>query len=265
MPNDFRDQAEAEAAPILLERGEGYRILSLNRPARLNAFNVAMHEALAAALDEADADAACRVVILTGAGRGFCTGQDLADRVRPDGSAPDLGASLDAYYNPLIRRLRSFRCPVIAAVNGVAAGAGANIALACDIVIAARSARFLELFTNLGLVPDCGGTWLLPRLIGMARARALTLLGEPLSAEQAAEWGLIWKICDDEALLLEARDIAARIASKPPLGITMTKRALEASATNDLTTQLDLERDLQREAGSDPGYVERVKTFLVKR
>ncbi|MBF9232974.1 2-(1,2-epoxy-1,2-dihydrophenyl)acetyl-CoA isomerase PaaG [Microvirga alba] len=265
MPNELRDPNHAAAELILTELGEGYRVLTLNRPSRLNAFNVSMHEALMAALDEAEADAACRAVILTGAGRGFCTGQDLADRIRPDGLAPDLGASLDQYYNPLVRRLRSFRFPVIAAVNGVAAGAGANIALACDIVIAARSARFLELFTNLGLVPDCGGTWFLPRLIGTARARAVALLGEPLSAEQAAEWGLIWKTCDDQALLPEARDIAARIASKPPYGVTLTKEALEASATNDLTTQLDLERDLQREAGLDPGYVERVKAFLVKR
>ncbi|MEZ0167073.1 enoyl-CoA hydratase-related protein, partial [Microvirga sp. TS319] len=165
----------------------------------------------------------------------------------------------------LVRRLRAFRCPVIAAVNGVAAGAGANIALACDIVIAARSARFLELFSNLGLVPDCGGTWFLPRTIGTARAKALALLAEPLSAERAEEWGLIWRICEDEMLLTEAKAMAARLASKPILGLTLIKQALEASATNDLSDQLDLERDLQREAGKDPGYIERVHAFMAKR
>lgn len=264
MSNDIPDLTGPQAAPVLMERGEGYRILILNRPARLNAFNIAMHEALMAALDEADADAECRAVILTGAGRGFSTGQDLADRIRPDGSAPDLGDSLERYYNPLVRRLRAFRCPIIAAVNGVAAGAGANIALACDIVIAARSARFLELFSNLGLVPDCGGTWFLPRTIGTARAKALSLLAEPLSAQQAEEWGLIWRICEDETLLTEAKAMAARLASKPVLGLTLIKRALDASTTNDLNDQLDLERDLQREAGKDPGYIERVHAFMAK-
>ncbi|MBS7699676.1 MULTISPECIES: 2-(1,2-epoxy-1,2-dihydrophenyl)acetyl-CoA isomerase PaaG [unclassified Chelatococcus] len=246
-------------------KGEGYRILTLNRPSRLNAFNVAMHEALRTALDEAEADDECKALILTGAGRGFCTGQDLADRIPPDGTVPDLGDSLERYYNPLVRRLRAFRCPVIAAVNGVAAGAGANIALACDIVIAARSARFLELFTNLGLVPDCGGTWILPRLIGPARATATMLLATPVSAEQAAAWGLVWKICEDEDLATEARAIAALLARKPSLGITLTKQALGAAGTNSLSAQLDLERDLQRQAGLEPGYVERVKAFLAKR
>lgn len=264
MSNDSVDPSGAQSALVLTERGETYRVLTLNRPARLNAFNIALHAALMAELDAAEADAECRAVIITGAGRAFSTGQDLADRILPDGSAPDLGASLEQTYNPLVRRLRAFRCPVIAAVNGVAAGAGANIALACDIVIAGRSARFLELFSNLGLVPDCGGTWFLPRALGTARARAVALLGEPLSAEQAQEWGLIWKTCDDEDLLSEARATAARLASKPTLGLTLIRQALDASATNGLDDQLDLERDLQREAGRDPGYVERVRAFMTK-
>ena len=265
MPHDDREPSQGDAAPILTERAERYHIITLNRPARLNAFNVAMHEALRAALDAAEADNACRAVILTGAGRGFCTGQDLADRVRADDTAPDLGDSLERYYNPLVRRLRSFRCPVIAAVNGVAAGAGANIALACDIVVAAQSARFLQVFTNIGLVPDCGGTWLIPRLIGPARAKAITLLAEPVSAEQAAAWGLIWKVCTDGELIATARATAERLAEKPPVGIALTRRALEAASTNSLSAQLDLERDLQRQAGQEPGYLDRVKAFMTRR
>lgn len=254
----------SEQAPVLVEAREGYRVLTLNRPSRLNAFNIAMHEALMAAIRSAEADPTCRALILTGAGRGFCTGQDLADRIMPPGAVPDLGASLEERYNPLVRTLHGLRFPVICAVNGVAAGAGANLALACDIVIAAQSARFLELFSNLGLLPDCGGTWFLPRLIGPARARAVTMLAEPISAQQALEWGLIWKLCDDESLLQDAHAIALKIASKPPLGLELTKRALEASAGNSLDMQLDLERDLQRRAGRDPGYAERVRAFLSK-
>lgn len=253
-----------DAAPVLVERRDGYRVVTLNRPARLNAFNIAMHEALMEALRQAEADADCRALILTGAGRGFCTGQDLADRVVPEGQTLDLGASLDERYNPLVRTLRSLPFPVVGAVNGVAAGAGANLALACDIVIAARSARFLALFTNLGLIPDCGGTWHLPRLVGPARARAITLLAEPVSAAQALEWGLVWQLCDDEALMPEAHAMAARLAAKPPLGLRLTKRALEGAMTNDLDAQLDLERDLQREAGHDPGYAARVRAFFAK-
>lgn len=254
----------SELPPVLVEIRDGYHVLTLNRPSRLNAFNIAMHDALMAALNSAEADHACKAVILTGAGRGFCTGQDLADRITQPGVLPDLGASLEERYNPLVRTLRNLRFPVICAVNGVAAGAGANLALACDIVIAAQSARFLELFSNLGLVPDCGGTWLLPRLMSPARARAITMLAEPLSAQQALEWGLIWKLCEDETLMCEAHAIASRIASKPPLGMELTKRALNASAENDLNTQLDMERDFQREAGRDPAYLERVRAFLAK-
>ncbi len=253
-------------APVLAERGQGYHVITLNRPERLNAFNPAMHAALVAVLDAAEDDPDCRTVILTGAGRAFCSGQDLTERTgAPGQAAPDLGDSLERYYNPLIRRLRGLRCPVIAAVNGVAAGAGANIALACDIVIASPSARFLELFTQLGLIPDCGGTWLLTRLLGPARARAITLLAEPVSAEQALQWGMIWKLAEEGRLLDEARSLAARIAEKPPLGIELARRALDAATVNDLDTQLDHERDLQRRAGQDPAYLERVRAFFAHR
>jgi 2-(1,2-epoxy-1,2-dihydrophenyl)acetyl-CoA isomerase len=259
------DVVAETSGTICVEVRPGYRVVTLNRPARLNAFNVAMHKELMSALDEAERDPACRALILTGAGRGFCAGQDLADRLTDDGSPPDLGGSLARHYNPLVRRLRSLRFPVIAAVNGVAAGAGANIALACDIVVASRQASFLQTFTNLGLIPDCGGTWMLPRLVGAGRARAIALLGEPIAAEQAAEWGLIWKCCDGDDLLREARSIATRLAAKPPFGVALTKQALEASADSDLAGHLDVECELQRRAGRDPDYVARVRAFFEKR
>src|SRR3979490_3271400 len=183
--------------PILVERRAGYRVVTLNRPQRLNAFNEAMHCALREALSEAENDPACRALLLTGAGRGFCTGQDLSDRLSEAGETSVLGGALEAYYNPLIRKLRALPFPVVAAVNGVAAGAGANIALACDIVLAARSASFVQAFAKIGLVPDSGGSWFLPRLVGPARARGLALTAEPLSAERAEAWGLIWKAMPD--------------------------------------------------------------------
>lgn len=243
-------------------QGDWHRIV-LDRPDRLNALDVPMHRALAAALDVAQADPACRAVLLTGAGRGFCAGQDLT--ARTGGASPDLGATLEAHYNPLIRRLRSLPMPVVCAVNGVAAGAGANIALACDIVLAARSARFIQAFARLGLVPDAGGTWVLPRLIGDARARALMLLGDPVDAETAAAWGMIWRVVDDDALLPAAEALTARLATQPTQGFALTKLALLASAANGLDAQLDLERDLQRQAGRTPDYAEGVQAFLDKR
>ncbi|BCH28482.1 2-(1,2-epoxy-1,2-dihydrophenyl)acetyl-CoA isomerase [Mesorhizobium sp. L-8-10] len=249
---------------LLVDRRPGWTIITLNRPDRLNSFNEDLHRALAAALDEAAADETCRAVLLTGAGRGFCAGQDLSDRVKSDGP-PDLGHTLETFYNPLVRRIRALRKPVICAVNGVAAGAGANIALACDIVLAARSARFIQAFSKIGLVPDSGGTFFLPRLIGDARARALVMLAEPLSAEQAAAWGLIWKVVDDEALMAEAEALAAHLATQPTQGLALAKEALNASAANDLDTQLDLERDLQRRAGRTPDYAEGVRAFMEKR
>ena len=250
---------------ILTDRREGYRIITLNRPDRLNSFNEAMHAALMTALLDAEADSDCRALILTGAGRGFCAGQDLSDRVFSPGQAPDLSSTLERLYNPLVRKLRELQMPVVCAVNGVAAGAGANIALACDIVLAARSAKFIQAFAKLGLVPDSGGTWFLPRLVGRARARGLALLAEPLGAEEAQGWGLIWRAVDDGALMDEAHRLAAHLAVQPTAGLALIKRALDAAETNGLDAQLDLERDLQGEAGRMPDYAEGVSAFLAKR
>jgi 2-(1,2-epoxy-1,2-dihydrophenyl)acetyl-CoA isomerase len=201
---------------------------------------------------------------MPGAGRGFCAGQDLTDRVAT-AAAPDLGATLEAFYNPLIRRLRSLRKPVVCAVNGVAAGAGANIALACDIVLAARSAKFIQAFAKIGLIPDSGGTFFLPRFLGDARARALALLAESISAEQAESWGLIWRVVDDVDLRQEAEALTARLASQPTEGLALIKEALNASASNTLDAQLDLERDLQRRAGRTPDSAVGVRAVLEKR
>ncbi len=251
--------------PILVEQRTGYRVITLNRPERLNAFNEAMHEALRAALAEAEADETCRALMITGSGRGFCTGQDLNDRLAKPGEKIVLGGTLEAHYNPLVRKLRSLPFPVIAAVNGVAAGAGANIALACDIVIAAKSASFIQSFARIGLVPDSGGTWILPRLVGDARARGLALLAQELTAEKAAEWGLIWRCVDDASLIYEATRICEHFATAPTQGLALIKRALDASAGNTLDAQLDLERDLQRAAGQTPDYAEGVRAFMEKR
>jgi 2-(1,2-epoxy-1,2-dihydrophenyl)acetyl-CoA isomerase len=250
---------------ILVDRRDGYRVVTLHRPDRLNAFNEAMHSELMAALNEAEADRTCRALLLTGAGRGFCAGQDLADRVFEEGKTPDLSDTLNRLYNPLVRRIRSLPFPVVCAVNGVAAGAGANIALACDIVLAARSAKFVQAFAKLGLVPDSGGTWFLPRLIGRARARGLALLAEALPAEQAEAWGLIWKAVDDQALMEEAHRLADHLAQQPTEGLAMIKRALDAAETNTLDQQLDLERELQGRAGRTPDYAEGVRAFFDKR
>lgn len=248
--------------PILVEAQPGYRQITLNRPERLNALTVEMADALMAALDAAQADPECRAVLLTGAGRGFCAGQDLTAIV--GASAAEIGALLD-HYNPLIRKIRALPMPVVCAVNGVAAGAGANLALACDIVLAAKSASFVQAFARIGLIPDVGGTWILPRLIGMARARALAMLTEPLPAETAAEWGLIWQAVEDARLMAEAHGLTARLAREATVGLSLIKRALDASATNGLDAQLDLERDLQAEAAATPDHAEGVRAFLEKR
>ena len=216
-----------DQAPILLDKRAGYYVVTLNRPHRLNAFTEAMHIALKQTLADAENDGNCRALILTGAGRAFCTGQDLNDRLAKPGETIVLGGTLEAYYNPLVRKLRALPFPVIAAVNGVAAGAGANIALACDIVLAARSARFIQAFARLGLVPDSGGTWFLPRLVGDARARGLALTAEPLPAEKAEAWGLIWKAVDDSALMAEAEKLCAQFAAVPAAGLGLIKRALD--------------------------------------
>jgi 2-(1,2-epoxy-1,2-dihydrophenyl)acetyl-CoA isomerase len=250
---------------IRSEQNGAWCKIVLDRPDRLNAFNEAMHISLAEALENAGSDPACRAVLLTGAGRGFCAGQDLNDRVSSGFTAIDLGQTIERFYNPLVRRIRSLPKPVVCAVNGVAAGAGANIALACDIVLAARSAKFIQAFVKIGLVPDSGGTFFLPRLVGEARARALAMTGDPLSAETAAAWGLIWKVVDDDVLLAEAEALTSHLATQPTQAMALIKRAFAESAANTLDAQLDLERDLQRSAGRTPDYAEGARAFIEKR
>ena len=251
---------------VIHERRDGYHVLTLNRPNRLNSFNEAQHLALRAALDECATDASCGAVLLTGAGRGFCAGQDLSDRDPTiQGESPDLGMTLETYYNPLVRQIRSMEKPVICAVNGVAAGAGANIAFACDIVLAARSAKFIQAFSKIGLIPDAGGTWWLTRHLGEARAKALAMTAAPLSAEDAAAWGLIWKAVDDEKLMEEAVALAEGFAAGPTRAYALTKQAIHAASANSLEEQLEVERGLQREAGWSEDYKEGVRAFLEKR
>ena len=250
---------------ILFDLSGGAARLTLNRPDRLNSFTVEMHDEVADALTQVEAGGA-RVLLLTGAGRGFCAGQDLSDpAVAPGGAGVDLGASIEDRYNPLVRRLIALPMPVVCAVNGVAAGAGANLALCADIVIAARGAKFIQSFANIGLLPDSGGTWVLPRLIGQARAMGLALTGQPLSADQAEAWGMIWKAVDDADLTAEAAALVDRFAAAPTQGLAATKRALHAAFASDLDTQLDLERDLQRALGATADYQEGVAAFLAKR
>ncbi len=250
---------------ILLGFDHAVAVVTLNRPGRLNSFNAEMHDALRDALDDV-ASSQARALLITGAGRGFCAGQDLSDRnVKPGAEPPDLGQSMERNYNPLIRRLRDLPLPIVCAVNGVAAGAGANIALACDIVIAGRSASFVQAFCKIGLVPDSGGTWILPRLVGCARAVGLAMLGDKLTAEQAEAWGLIWRCVDDDALQAEARSLVEHLSKLPPRGLASIKRAIQVSADNSLDDQLDLERDLQRELGRTEDYREGVAAFAEKR
>lgn len=251
---------------ILFEIRDGIARLTLNRPDKLNSFTVAMHLEVREALEQVKADPSVRVLVLTGAGRGFCAGQDLGDRaVAPGSAAPDLGQSVEKYYAPLVLALRSLPLPVICAVNGVAAGAGANLALAADIVIAAKSASFVEAFCRLGLIPDTGGTYFLPRLIGTARAMGLALLGEKLSAERAESWGLIWKCVEDDAFNAEVDSLARHFATAPTKGLARTKQALYASPANTLEQQLDLERDFMRDLGHSQDYREGVTAFTEKR
>ncbi len=251
---------------ILLAIDGGIARLTLNRPDRLNSFNDAMHAEVRDALGRVRGDPSLRVLLLTGAGRGFCAGQDLSDRAVAAGDAPvDLGASIERNYKPLVLALRSLPMPVICAVNGVAAGAGANLAFACDIVIAAKSASFIEAFAKLGLVPDTGGTYFLPRLAGTARAMGIALLGDKINAEQAAAWGLIWQCVDDAELAPTVDRLAAHFAQAPTRGLARTKQALYASSANTLEVQLDLERDFMRELGTSDDYREGVAAFMAKR
>lgn len=251
---------------ILFKIEAGVARLTLNRPDKLNSFTAAMHVEVRDAIERARADSTVRVLVLTGAGRGFCAGQDLSDRaVAPGGTAVDLGESVEKFYGPLVLALRNLPMPVICAVNGVAAGAGANLPLACDIVIAAKSASFVEVFCKLGLIPDTGGTYFLPRLLGTARAMGLAMLGDKLSAELAAQWGLIWKCVDDDQLAAETDKLAQHFAAAPTLGLARTKQAIYASPSNTLEAQLNLERDLMRELGNSADYREGVNAFMAKR
>jgi 2-(1,2-epoxy-1,2-dihydrophenyl)acetyl-CoA isomerase len=251
---------------VLANRRGGVLRLTLNRPARLNAFTRAMLAELRSRLEGAATDPSCRVIVLTGAGRAFSAGQDLAD-LEPGTSSkvPDAAHLLEVHYNPLVKLISTMPKPVIAAVNGIAAGAAANVALACDLTYAARSASFLQAFARIGLIPDAGGTWQLPRLVGAARARGLALLAEPLSAEQAEAWGLIWKVVDDDQLGAEVDAVSDRLADAATYALGLSKRALAAASGNALATQLDLERELQRLAGAAPDGVEGVNAFLEKR
>jgi 2-(1,2-epoxy-1,2-dihydrophenyl)acetyl-CoA isomerase len=251
--------------PVLVSLASGVLRVTLNRPDKLNAFNAELHAALAAAMSRAETEPAVRCVLITGAGRGFCAGADLTGRDLKADKNVDLGETLDRNYNPLVRRMRALEKPIVCAVNGVAAGAGANFALACDIVFAASSASFIQAFVKIGLVPDCGGSYFLPRLAGMQRAMALAMTGDRLSAEDAERFGIIWKMVDDDKLMAEATKLAEHLAAGPTRSLGLIKKAMYSSANNDLAAQLDLERDLQREIGKGSDYREGVAAFLEKR
>ena len=251
---------------ILFTIEQGIATLTLNRPDKLNSFTQAMHEEVRDAIAKVNADGTVRVFVLTGAGRGFCAGQDLSDRaVEPGSKGVDLGESVEKNYAPLVLALKALPMPVICAVNGVAAGAGANLALACDIVIAGKSASFVEVFCKLGLIPDTGGTFFLPRLIGSARAMGLAMLGEKLTAEKAEDWGLIWKCVDDADLAQEARKLAVHFSTAPTKGLAYTKQALAASGANTLPQQLALEARMMSDLGNSDDYREGVAAFMEKR
>ncbi|WP_323739542.1 2-(1,2-epoxy-1,2-dihydrophenyl)acetyl-CoA isomerase PaaG [Acinetobacter oleivorans] len=251
---------------IIAEEKNGVGYLTFNRPKALNSFNVDMHREVAEVLNLWTKNPDVRCVVISGEGRGFCAGQDLGDRVvDPNAEAPDLGYSIETYYNPLIKTIVNMPKPVICAVNGVAAGAGANIALACDLVIAAKSANFVQAFCRLGLVPDSAGTWFLPRAVGHARAMGLTLLGDKLSAETAKEWGMIWDVVEDAELKTKVTELAERLAKQPTFGLSLIKKAIHQSSNNTFDEQVLLERDLQRIAGRSEDYREGVQAFMNKR
>lgn len=251
---------------IEFEITEGVALLTLNRPDSLNSFNTQMHAEVRDALKQVKNSDTVRCLLITGNGRGFCAGQDLSDRaVDPDAAMPNLGESIEKNYSPLLRTITALKMPVICAVNGVAAGAGANIALACDIVLASKNASFIQAFCKIGLIPDCGGTWTLPRAVGYPRAMALSLLGDKLPAEQAEQWGMIWKTYPAEELKDAALTMAKQLATQPTKGLALIKRALQSSANNSFDEQLDLERDLQTLAGRTDDYREGVSAFMAKR
>jgi 2-(1,2-epoxy-1,2-dihydrophenyl)acetyl-CoA isomerase len=247
---------------ILFDIAGGVATLTLNRPDKLNAFTGRMHEELRGALAQVRSDSSMRALVLTGAGRGFCAGQDLTEDVMAGTSEDyDVGATLEQNYNPLVLGLRALPIPVVCAVNGVAAGAGCNVALACDIVLAARSASFIEVFSRIALIPDAGGTYFLPRLVGQARALGMAMTAEKVTAEQAQAWGLIWKCVDDAELMPAARSLASQLASGPTRAYALTKQALYASGGNNIDQQLALEAKLQREAGGSVDFREGVRAF----
>ncbi|EPW3446096.1 2-(1,2-epoxy-1,2-dihydrophenyl)acetyl-CoA isomerase PaaG [Acinetobacter baumannii] len=251
---------------IIAEEKNGVGYLTFNRPKALNSFNVDMHREVAEVLSQWTKNPDVRCVVISGEGRGFCAGQDLGDRVvDPNAEAPDLGYSIETYYNPLIKTIVNMPKPVICAVNGVAAGAGANIALACDLVIAAKSANFVQAFCRLGLVPDSAGTWFLPRAVGHARAMGLTLLGDKLPAETAKEWGMIWDVVEHAELKTKVTELAERLAKQPTFGLSLIKKAIHQSSNNTFDEQMLLERDLQRIAGRSEDYREGVQAFMNKR
>ncbi|MFI8011744.1 2-(1,2-epoxy-1,2-dihydrophenyl)acetyl-CoA isomerase PaaG [Acinetobacter sp. ABJ_C4_1] len=251
---------------IIAEEKNGVGYLTFNRPKALNSFNVDMHREVAEVLNQWTKNPDVRCVVISGEGRGFCAGQDLGDRVvDPNAEAPDLGYSIETYYNPLIKTIVNMPKPVICAVNGVAAGAGANIALACDLVIAAKSANFVQAFCRLGLVPDSAGTWFLPRAVGHARAMGLALLGDKLPAETAKEWGMIWDVVEDAELKEKVTELAERLAKQPTFGLSLIKKAIHQSSNNTFEEQMLLERDLQRIAGRSEDYREGVQAFMNKR
>ena len=239
--------------------------ITLNRPDRLNAFNEEMHLALRAALEGAARDDGVRCVLLTGAGRGFCAGQDLGDRDPRKMGTPDLGDTVRRFWAPLVRQIRALEMPVVCAVNGVAAGAGSSLALACDLTLAAQSAKFIQSFSKVGLMPDTGGSWHLPHLLGRQRAMGLALTAQPLPAVQAESWGLIWRCVADDALMAEARALAAGFAAGPTFGYAATKRAMDAAATASLDSHLGLEAELMKACGESADYAEGVAAFLDKR
>jgi 2-(1,2-epoxy-1,2-dihydrophenyl)acetyl-CoA isomerase len=251
---------------LLVDQRDGVMLITLNRPEVLNSFNRRMADELVAALNDAGEDAGVRAVLLTGSGRAFCAGQDLVEVLpRDERPAPDLGDVVRLQYNPILRAVRTLEKPVVCAVNGVAAGAGANLALACDITVAAEGASFIQSFTKIGLIPDSGGTFILPRIVGLQRAAALAMLGDKLSAEKALEWGMVYDCVAPARLLEAAREIATRLAAMPTRALGLTKRGFNAGFSNGLDTQLELEEELQREAGRTHDYAEGVRAFTEKR